>query len=182
MKTLVIGDIHGCYDEMLQLIEKADMQPGDQIIAVGDIIDRGPKSKEAIQYFIEHKNAQSILGNHERKHIKGYRQAKIKSSKETNEHPPTFKLSMSQLIAKYQMGEEFYQHALDYMQTLPLYIELPDAYIFHGFFEPSIPLENQEEKTLVGVLSADFYLKNKYEEPWYSLYDGEKPAICGHID
>ena len=42
MKTLVIGDIHGCLSTLKALIAKAG--PVDSIISVGDLIDRGPDS------------------------------------------------------------------------------------------------------------------------------------------
>ncbi|NJC98691.1 MAG: serine/threonine protein phosphatase, partial [Anaerolineae bacterium] len=36
MQTLVIGDIHGCYDEFQALLDKAGLTEGDAIISVGD--------------------------------------------------------------------------------------------------------------------------------------------------
>lgn len=39
----VIGDIHGCYQDMMALLNKIESQDQDaQIIFVGDFIDRGP--------------------------------------------------------------------------------------------------------------------------------------------
>ena len=63
MKTsLIIGDIHGCLSTLQALISKAG--PVDEIISVGDLIDRGPDSLGVIQYCIEN-NIQVCLGNHE---------------------------------------------------------------------------------------------------------------------
>lgn len=62
MKTLIIGDIHGCLTTLQALIAKAG--PVDQIISVGDLIDRGPDSLGVIQYCIDN-NIQVCLGNHE---------------------------------------------------------------------------------------------------------------------
>lgn len=62
MKTLVIGDIHGCLTTLQALIEKAG--PVDEIISVGDLIDRGPDSFGVIQYCID-TNIKVVLGNHE---------------------------------------------------------------------------------------------------------------------
>jgi len=42
MKRLIVGDIHGCYEEFASLLDKAGWSPGDEIIALGDIVDRGP--------------------------------------------------------------------------------------------------------------------------------------------
>ena len=62
MKTLVVGDIHGCLSTFKALIDKAG--PVDQIISCGDLIDRGPDSFGVIQYCIDN-NIQVVLGNHE---------------------------------------------------------------------------------------------------------------------
>ena len=62
MKTLIIGDIHGCLTTLKALIAKAG--PVDQIVSVGDLIDRGPDSLGVIQYCIDN-NIQVCLGNHE---------------------------------------------------------------------------------------------------------------------
>lgn len=62
MNTLVIGDVHGCYDELIELISQV---PTDtEIIIVGDLIDRGPDSQKVVQYCIDN-NIQVCLGNHE---------------------------------------------------------------------------------------------------------------------
>jgi serine/threonine protein phosphatase 1 len=43
MQTLVIGDIHGCYDELQSLLDKVGLTDTDAIISIGDCIDRGPE-------------------------------------------------------------------------------------------------------------------------------------------
>ena len=65
MKSInIIGDIAGRFDELMLLLQK--MPPADLILAVGDLIDRGPKSKEVIQWFIDNTDkADSLYGNHE---------------------------------------------------------------------------------------------------------------------
>lgn len=58
----VIGDVHGEYDTLLALIEKLPTE--HELIFVGDLIDRGPKSKEVIAY-IKNSDCLCVLGNHE---------------------------------------------------------------------------------------------------------------------
>lgn len=62
MKTLVIGDIHGMFQELKALL--AQVGPVDEIISCGDIIDRGPQSADVIQ-FCQENNIKVCLGNHE---------------------------------------------------------------------------------------------------------------------
>ena len=43
-----MSDIHGCYDDMLMMIEKIKLSDEDVLVFAGDYIDRGPKSYEMI--------------------------------------------------------------------------------------------------------------------------------------
>lgn len=66
MKINIIGDIAGRYDELVELLAK--MPEADLILSVGDMMDRGPKSREVIQWFMEQSalgKAEAVYGNHE---------------------------------------------------------------------------------------------------------------------
>lgn len=58
----VIGDVHGCFDTLKALLDKVDMSKG--VCFVGDLIDRGPRSKQVIQFVIDNK-FDCVKGNHE---------------------------------------------------------------------------------------------------------------------
>lgn len=77
MSTLVVGDISGYKEAFERLVLKSK---ATKIISLGDIIDRGPDSKELIDLFM--KNPQShrlILGNHEHQFIKIYEEVIFKN-------------------------------------------------------------------------------------------------------
>ena len=42
MKTWVVGDIHGCAEELAKLLEEIKLGPEDRFISVGDLYHRGP--------------------------------------------------------------------------------------------------------------------------------------------
>jgi serine/threonine protein phosphatase 1 len=68
MRTIAIGDIHGCSVSLNILLGVIDPQPDDTIIALGDYTDRGPDSKAVIERLIALKEQCTfipILGNHE---------------------------------------------------------------------------------------------------------------------
>lgn len=66
MANLLIGDIHGCYDQFMRVLEKADFNSSDTVWLTGDLVARGPKSLDVLRFV---KNNQSqmrvILGNHD---------------------------------------------------------------------------------------------------------------------
>jgi hypothetical protein len=165
MQTLVIGDIHGCYVELQALLVKGGLNDVDSIIAVGDIVDRGPETPQVLDFFQRTPNVRVLMGNHERKHVRAARHE--------------VKLSISQQISLQQLGES-YPEAVAWMGTLPLYIELAEAVIVHGYLEPGIPLAQQNPSVVCGTMGGDKILRERYERPWYEYYNGDKPVIVGH--
>lgn len=165
MQTLVIGDIHDCYYELQALLDKAGLGESDSIIAIGDIVDRGPETPQVLDFFQNTSNAGSLMGNHERKHVRAARHE--------------VKLAISQQISRQQLGET-YPNAVEWMENLPLIIELAEAVILHGYLEPGLPLEEQNPSVICGTMGGDKILRERYDQPWYELYDGSSPVIVGH--
>ncbi|KFA59898.1 bis(5'-nucleosyl)-tetraphosphatase (symmetrical) [Gilliamella sp. wkB18] len=66
MANLLIGDIHGCYDEFMRLLEKVSFSSSDVLWLTGDLVARGPKSLEVLR-FVKQNNQQIrlVLGNHD---------------------------------------------------------------------------------------------------------------------
>ena len=166
MSTLVVGDIHGCLVELHDLIEAAGIGDGDEVVSVGDLVDRGPDTPGVIDFFRGRSRARAVQGNHERKHVRWSRQEL---------HP-----ALSQRIARRQLGDGW-PEALEWMDALPRWLELPEALVVHGFWEPGVALEAQRETVVVGTMSGARRLRD-LSRPWYELYDGPKPLIVGHLD
>ncbi|MGA2404922.1 MAG: metallophosphoesterase [Syntrophobacteraceae bacterium] len=69
-KVFAVGDIHGCCRKLANLMERLPLDTAtDFLIFLGDYIDRGPESREVIDYLLEIgrkvPNAVFLLGNHE---------------------------------------------------------------------------------------------------------------------
>lgn len=68
MRRFVIGDIHGCSKALRTLIELIDPQPEDELVFLGDYVDRGPDSRGVIDQIIELQERCRVValrGNHE---------------------------------------------------------------------------------------------------------------------
>ena len=66
MSDYVIGDIHGCYDELQAMIEKIGLSNDDRLFMVGDYIDRGDQNVEMLQWLEDHPdNILPVKGNHD---------------------------------------------------------------------------------------------------------------------
>ncbi len=67
-KIFAIGDIHGCAQELSELINKLPLEQNSKIIFLGDYIDRGPNSKDVIDQILNLKKKYEVvtlMGNHE---------------------------------------------------------------------------------------------------------------------
>jgi bis(5'-nucleosyl)-tetraphosphatase (symmetrical) len=67
MARYAIGDIQGCHDELIGLLAKLRFKPDrDQLLLVGDLVNRGPQSLEVLRFVKSlGAGAQSVLGNHD---------------------------------------------------------------------------------------------------------------------
>jgi len=67
MATYVVGDIQGCYDQLMRLLDKVRFDPTeDRLWSVGDLINRGPQSLETLRFARSLGKAFTmVLGNHD---------------------------------------------------------------------------------------------------------------------
>lgn len=69
MPTYAIGDIHGCHRTFQALLQSLPLRPGDRLILLGDLIDRGPASRQVIDTVFDLREAGHpvicLRGNHE---------------------------------------------------------------------------------------------------------------------
>jgi serine/threonine protein phosphatase 1 len=67
-RILAIGDIHGCHRALVTLLKQVEPKQGDNLIFVGDYIDRGPGSRQVVELLLCLKRSCSpifLRGNHE---------------------------------------------------------------------------------------------------------------------
>lgn len=71
MRRLIMGDIHGRYDYMMDVLKKANFDyENDLLIQIGDLVDRGPQPFECCRELMKIKNKILIIGNHDASFIR----------------------------------------------------------------------------------------------------------------
>ena len=75
----VIGDVHGCYKELMQLLRKIELQDNEaEIYFVGDLLDRGPEVWKVLEWALEHISLNGryrcVRGNHEEMILDWYKE------------------------------------------------------------------------------------------------------------
>ena len=63
-RTIIVGDVHGCIDELERLCKNVALTPEDDLVFVGDYVAKGPESEAVVQFAIAH-NARGVRGNHD---------------------------------------------------------------------------------------------------------------------
>lgn len=120
MSRIIIGDVHGSYKTLLALIAK--LPPGIPLTFVGDLIDRGSRSREVVKYVIENGH-DCVMGNHEQMMIE-YIDGTLEY-KGSWENPFTQNGGDNTLFSYEKFPEDLKLHC-DWMRGLPLYIEYPE--------------------------------------------------------
>jgi len=136
-RVFAIGDIHGCFDEMKDLIEnKIQLCKKDKLIFLGDYIDRGSGSKKVLDYIIElqHNNFDivTLQGNHESMLIEAWYNENLISKWLQNGGSETL---LSFGTDKLKNIAPKYIHFLEHLK---LYYELDKFLFVHAGFNDSI--------------------------------------------
>lgn len=129
-RTIVVGDVHGCFTELSRLLAELDFCRDDLLILCGDFMNRGPESME-LAAFIEHQpNVYSVMGNHELKLLRKITQ---------NE---AIAWSQKKLLSSLDYSD--LQGLVSFLSLLPAVIETPLVTVVHARLDPSQSLKNQE--------------------------------------
>lgn len=185
-RILVIGDIHGCYDELIELIRKVAYNPyQDRLIFLGDFLDKGPKSLDCIRKARE-LGAESVLSNHEMKYLR-YRHHELK--KQGNRH---YRNPMNFDEKRYAIYRGLTDADWAYIKQMPSYIKVndgtKDVFIVHAGFEPYKPIETQHPKTMAmirfvndkGDMAGNIFKAVPGVYPWATKWCRTENVIYGH--
>ena len=165
-RTIVIGDIHGCFDELSELLEKVKLSDADRVVAVGDLTVKGPKSQQVLELFSSDSRFSSVVGNHDLALIK-YWQGETTSLKSAQQRA-------------FEELKESRDYLLAYLASLPTYIELETHVVVHAGLRQGIPLEQQTTEDLIELRTLGQDRTSRVGTPWYEVYDGPKIALFGH--
>jgi hypothetical protein len=167
-RTVVVGDIHGCYEELLALVERTGLGESDRLVSVGDLVTKGEKSREVLDLFIRDARFSAVLGNHDRALLEYWKGGRGKKD-----------LKPSQKRCAKELKEGRGRYAT-FLETLPGYIDLGSHVVVHAGLRPGVALDEQslDDLTALRTLGAD--RESRTGTPWYELYDGDKTALFGH--
>jgi len=156
MAVYAIGDIQGCYDELMRLLEFIAFDEGrDQLWFTGDLVNRGPKSLETVRFVRGLGGAAlTVLGNHDL-HLLAYANGNTKRFKDSG-------------LAEFLRAEDS-EELLHWLQCRPLLHrdEILGYALIHAGLPPQWDLGQAEScarevETLLAGEGAREYFKQMY--------------------
>ena len=175
-RLIVVGDIHGCYDELVELLKRIAPADDDVVVSVGDVVRKGPAAARCLDLWRE-RGYLAVRGNNE---IKLLRQAK-----------PLLRFFLRDTRDVARRGD-----LLRYIASWPLALDFPDqnAAVVHGGFLPQMPVTAEDverEKDVVHRLrwirktnGAWTYVPKDKQKPndvlWSEKWRGPRFVLYGH--
>ena len=146
-QVLIIGDVHGCLEELKELLQTFAYDPSSlTVILVGDLVNKGPFSAEVVR-FVREQNFHCVLGNHDVSALQ-----RVFAFMRGEEVPE-----------KYSYVQRLSQEDIEWYSSLPFTISLPEfnAIVTHAGLVPGVPLL---EQTVFSMTKMRNILKHKQGE------------------
>jgi hypothetical protein len=157
---LVIGDVHGCYDELIKLHTKAQNENGgpfQYVILVGDLCNKGPESARVIRHVRTTPDWYTVRGNHDDGALAAALGDKKKRSK--NKYGWILQSEAEQSNLQDTENVILSDEDITWLSELPYTITIPreelgddeDTIIVHAGFIPDVDLTDQEIETMTTI-------------------------------
>ncbi|CAB4196978.1 bis(5'-nucleosyl)-tetraphosphatase PrpE [uncultured Caudovirales phage] len=177
LRTILIGDIHGCIEEFNELLNKLSYNKNtDRLILLGDLIDRGPDSVAVVKKARE-LDLECVMGNHEHKFLKWNNNRG--SSNDVYDKKPHY--------------NDFSDEDINYIFRMPTYIKLDNIIVVHAGLKPGISISSQLKDDLMYLRYTDLDRKfislkkiSKIGKEkagaifWTEFWYGPESVIYGH--
>ena len=201
--VLVIGDVHGCLDELKHLVQTSVTEhnngvPFDSVVLVGDLCNKGPKSAEVIRFVRRQKHWFTVRGNHDN----GALAAALGDERRGKERTYSW-------IKNNSNGdngrETLTDEDIEWLASLPYTITIParyfdgvklaqgleeDVIVVHAGLVPDVQLQLQEIQTMTTIRELkgeENSQRGRNEnsnqvstEPWGKVWSGPQHVIFGH--
>ncbi len=185
----ILSDIHGCYEEFRELLEKIHFSETDDLYILGDAMDRGPQPMNVIQDLLARPNVTYIVGNHDYMMLRALKKLAVEITEENCENH----LSSKDLMNYYYwiqdggritadqfraLQRDQQQCILDYLENALLYEVLEhqgkQLFLVHAGIQ-----NFQEQKDLEQYELPDFIFgRTDYSQRYYK--DFRKIVVTGH--
>lgn len=181
-RIAIIGDIHGCIDELQDLLDLLSAERLDAIYHLGDLVDRGPDSG-AVVSLLRNRGIFGVMGNHEAKLLELLRKYRAPALQNEDRRRSAMAVSADPQNIPY-LAALPRLHVIDDVLDQPLIL-------VHGGLWPVIPLWQQPVAVMMAQLidpakpGAVAWLRDAKAQhqglvPWWEVWDGAETVVYGH--
>ncbi len=174
-RIIAVGDIHGCIASLKKLCRQLELQPSDQLVFLGDYIDRGKNSQAVIDFLIDLQRSFTcffLMGNHE---------LMLLDCLKTGNASDWLRNGGKETLQSYAVksARDLPLSHIGFLRSCHYYLESKDFIFVHGGLDPDMSIKNN-----IGYLKpADFcwmrtHLRSSYLET--NRYNWEKTVVCAH--
>lgn len=154
----IIGDVHGCAHTLIRLLEQMGYRkvngvyehPRRQAIFIGDIVDRGPRIREALHLvrdMVEHGSARMVMGNHEYNALGYCTRARAGSGKKwLRDHNPRHDRLIRETLDQFERYPQEWNEFLEWFYTVPLFIEEEHFRVVHACWDEKLIRQFQQSQ------------------------------------
>ena len=159
MRTLIIGDVHGCKDELSELLDRV---APDRAVLVGDLFTKGPKPG-GVYKFIRRHGIEAVLGNHDQRLLDIIADLRPKDA------------AGRRCVARLDKADPSWR---EWTSALPLFVDAAPFTVVHASMHPS----GKKKRTS----RYDALLRRRWPEDrkglplWHEVYWGKRRIVFGH--
>jgi hypothetical protein len=167
-RTVIVGDVHGCFDELTDLFEKVRLQPADHLVMIGDTVVKGPKPREVLRCVLARPRTTCLLGNMEWRLLEA-------CDRGLQHRLPRAHLETLQTL---QGGWDEIEAS---MRTWPLTLDLGDVLCIHAGLRPGRSLAEQPLHDLLHLrrVKVGGVCGPTTAKPWWEPPHRDHPARPG---
>ncbi len=165
-RLFALGDIHGCDVALGTVLSKLELRDDDTVVILGDVVDRGPGTKQAIDQLLHLQSRCNVIflkGNHEEMMLDSFDGGSVERA--------WLSYGGHETLMSYGGSYDMVPSAhLDFLKSGLDYWESDTAIFTHANLEPGVALEDQTAEWLRWTRLTGF------ERP----HPSGKQVICGH--
>jgi len=175
-RLIIIGDVHGCCDELIELLDQENVSVSDNdtcVIFVGDLINKGPKNAQVVK-LARQLLSYSVRGNHDEVCLREWEMAQQNGG---------------QLSDKFSWMNQLSTEDINWLYCMPYTISVPSRnfIVVHAGLVPGRDIQDQgleEMITMRNVIEKDgIYTATKSNNDgvcWASKWEGPIHVYFGH--
>jgi len=171
-RIIAIGDVHGCSEELHDLLTKLDITEEDQLVFLGDLVNRGPDSRGVLDCVHKIRNATFLLGNHE---------LRLLNFHKTGDRSILKPYDYRTLACLKEGDWEFFRRMVP-----TYYVKEYETVFVHAGFLPGIPWNEQPLDVILNIqlVTPEGKIKKRSKgldlPLWSDLWQGPPFVVYGH--